>query len=119
MSAVPPDTHTLCKVPARNRVTQFVNKTDYFVPRNTRKLQSRVQSILSERVTMTNAAGLHFDTDLSRAGFRNVAMSDLELCSGRRNLRDLHCCYCNAYCCHGISFDFCGSRALRPFVPAR
>jgi hypothetical protein len=56
---------------------------------------------------MTNAAGLHLDAHLPWARLGDLALDDLETCSGFRNLRDRHLLYHGYgyfHCCHTSSY---------------
>jgi hypothetical protein len=48
-----------------------------------------------EGVTVADTTGLHFDADVSCAGFRDLALDDLEIGLGLGNLRYLHGSYCD------------------------
>jgi hypothetical protein len=101
---VPANSHSLSQIPAGNGVAQGIDDADDFVPWNAGILNSGEMAALRERVTMANSAGLHFDANLSRFGFRDLTFDELEFCSRPGNLRGLHRSYGNSCGCHGISF---------------
>src|SRR5262245_12862364 len=75
---------------------------------NTRILNSGPRAFFREHVTVANATGLHLDPHLSYTRLRNLALDDLEICSGLRDLCHLHWChlwcYRYSHCCHKSSY---------------
>src|SRR5437879_3852444 len=71
-----------------------------------RELNARPQALFGEHVTVANTTCLHFDPHMSRLRLRDLALNDLEICSGTGNLRYFHRCYCNCCRCHKFSYEF-------------
>ena len=74
MSTVPPNTHRCPGFQPETAIANLIDKSNDFVTWDTGKLSSRKKAILRERIAMTNSARLHFDADLPKAGFRDIAL---------------------------------------------
>ena len=120
LAAVPADADTLPLLPCGNTVAHFIDDACHFMSGNARILNSRPQAFFREHVTVANAAGLHLDPHLSCIRLRNLALDDLEICSGFGNLRHLHLCHLHWYYsvgCHKFSYEFSVERRLPPVCP--
>src|SRR5262245_57787026 len=111
VSAMPADADALPLGPSGNSGTHSVDETHHFMTWYARVLDTGPGTFLCERVTMTDAAGLHLDSHLSRCWVRNFPLDDLELCSRAGNLCRLHRCH-RCCCAHNSS---AASKMLRPF----
>jgi hypothetical protein len=87
---VPTDADAFTFFPGSDAGADFVDDASYFVARNSRILQSGPRTFLGENVAVADAAGLHFDADLTRAGRRNIVLDEFKVgfCFG--NLRYFH-----------------------------
>jgi hypothetical protein len=68
-------------------------------------LNSGPQAFFREDVAVANAAGQHLDPHLTCARFGNLAIDDLEICSGPGHLRDFHRGDCDVCRRHVASID--------------
>src|SRR5271165_6846334 len=84
---------------------ELIDDARDFVSWNAGILNSGPSAFFREHVAVANTTGLHLDTHVSDTWLRNLALDDLEIGSRLRNLRYLHCCYCDS-CCHKSSFEF-------------
>jgi hypothetical protein len=92
LPAMPTDADALSLLPGGDLGAEFIDDAGNFVPRNPGILNSRPEAFLHKHVTVANATGLDFDPHLASAGLRNLALDDLEISSGFRNLSRHHCC---------------------------
>jgi hypothetical protein len=90
MSAVPADAHPLPWRPADHARANRVNHTRHFMPRNSWVRNSWKQSLLDNRIAVTNAASLHFDADRTRTHFGNWPLDNFKIRIRLRNLCDAH-----------------------------
>jgi hypothetical protein len=103
MAAVPTNADALPLLPFGNACTHFIDDAGHFMPWNAGILKSGPTALYRDHITVANTAGLHLDAHVSRTRVRNLALDDLEVCSGLRNLRDFHWCYCESCGCHDAS----------------
>ena len=67
VSAVPADTDPLARCPSGNACTDRINDSGNLMPWDSRVLYARPESLLGERVAVTDASSLHLDTRLPGA----------------------------------------------------
>src|SRR5664279_355745 len=72
-------------------------------PRSTLSSSSAASDVYKRQ--LADSASLHLDTHLACARRGNLAVNDLEICSGLGNLRDFHSCYGSCCGCHESSYD--------------
>jgi hypothetical protein len=111
LAPVPTNTDTLPLLPLGNTSTHFIDDARHFMSWNARVLNSGPRAFFREHVTVADATGLHLDAHVSCAGFRNLALDDLEICSGIGDLRHLHLRHLHWYYrgsarCHKSSCEF-------------
>src|ERR1700688_4561148 len=70
------------------------------------KLSRQPRGKIGDYVAAAHFTGPEADPHLSRAGLRNLALDDLEICSRLRKLRRFHCRYCEFCNCRNSSFEF-------------
>jgi hypothetical protein len=103
VAAVPTDADTLPLYPPSNARAYLIDTANDFVSGNAWILNAGQRAFFRQHVAVADAAGLHLDAHLTRAGVRNLALDYLEICPRRRNLRHLHQRYCDFCRCHNAS----------------
>jgi hypothetical protein len=105
VAAVPADTDALAFLPLGNASAQFIDNARHFMPWNTGILNSGQIAFFREHITVANTTGLHLDENLSRTGFGNLALHNLEITARFGNLRRFHGCHRNSCRCHRSSLE--------------
>jgi hypothetical protein len=90
MSAMPAHSDSLTFRPLPDVTSNPVDLAGNFVTWHPRVLNSRPDAVLDQDIAVTNPTCFHFDSDLSRAGFGNVAFNQLETAAGFADLCRFH-----------------------------
>ena len=90
LSAMPADANALALLPGCDAGAELVDETGNFVAGNARIFEPGPEAFLGEDVTMADATGLDFDTDLIGAGRGDFAFDNLEVGAGFGDLGDFH-----------------------------
>jgi hypothetical protein len=88
MPAVPADTNALPRLPQSYIRTNRVDTPGDLVARHTRILEARPDSLLYQRITVTDAARFYLDPNLAAARLRDRELDDFEISTW---LADLNC----------------------------
>src|SRR5262249_13730113 len=103
-AAIPAYADPLSLLPSGDLGAQFIDDAGNFVARNPRILNSRREAFFHKHVAVANAAGLHFDPDLSSSWRRNLALDNLEIRARSWNLHRFHRFDSGFHkCCHSAS----------------
>jgi hypothetical protein len=78
MATMPADANALAGEPLGNTIAHGIDYADDFMARDTRKLQAGPVAFDDEGITVTDAAGLDFDTNRAGTGLRDFAFDDFE-----------------------------------------
>jgi len=78
MAAMPANPDTLADFPLRHSISQRINQADDFMAWNAGILKTGPLALLHQRVTVTNAAGLDFDTDPVAGRLRYIALDNFK-----------------------------------------
>jgi hypothetical protein len=90
MPAMPADSDSLPLCPSGNTLPDRINDSGYFVAGDSRVLNAWERSLFCERVAVTYAASLNFDSHRSCAGFRDIAFNEFKWSIRLRDLHDTH-----------------------------
>jgi hypothetical protein len=90
ISAIPPGAHTMSRLPIRDIGSNGVDDASYFVAGNPGILDAREESLLRDAVAVANTASLNLDSNLSTAGFRNLALYKFKRSIGLAHLYRTH-----------------------------
>ena len=86
LAAMPADADTLPLLPLGNTGAHFIDDARHFMSGNARILNSGPHAFFREHVAVANSTGLHLDAHLPWPGLGNLALDNLEICSGAREL---------------------------------
>src|SRR5207253_11350232 len=90
VSAVPSDTHTVAFFPLSNIGADSIDAAGDFMSRHSRVLKPRPETLFNQSVAMTNAARLHFYTNLTRVRLWNIPFYQYPISTGFPDLRRVH-----------------------------
>src|SRR5205823_1230631 len=90
MTCMPADAHALARLPVADVGAKSINNPDDFMPRNSWILNPRKDSFLNNRVAVTDATGLDFNSDGSRHRFRDFPFREFQRTLPASDLNDAH-----------------------------
>ena len=93
VASMPSHAHSLTYLPVGNVAAQRINHSGNFVTGNSRILQARPISFLSQNIAVADAAGRHFDSHLAIARFGDGPLYNLKVPTGTADLRHFHACH--------------------------
>jgi hypothetical protein len=85
MLSMPSNAHPLALFPTGNARAKFVNNACDLVSGDAGELYTRPPAFFRKRVTMTNSAGLHANSEVASWRRRNLTFKKLKFGSGRTN----------------------------------
>src|SRR5439155_15165078 len=78
MTCMPADAHPLAHLPVADVGAKSINNPDHLMPGNSWILNPRKDSFLNNRVAVTDATSLDFDSDSSRRRFRDFPLREFQ-----------------------------------------
>jgi hypothetical protein len=93
VAAVPADHDPIAGLPPDDLLAHRVDDARDLMPRNSRVLDSREESVFGEEVAVTDSAGLDLDPDLLEARLRHLSFDQLERSVRVPDLNGAHRCH--------------------------
>src|SRR5205823_1163754 len=87
---MPADAHALAWLPIADVGAKSINNPDDFMPGNSWILNARKDSFLNNRVAVTDATGLDFDSDRFRRRFWDFPLREFQRTLPASDLNDTH-----------------------------
>ena len=91
MAAMPAETDALADFEYRHIRANGVEDAGNLVAGDAWELESRPHSFLGQRITVTDAAGLHANADVAGAGIGELLLDELKRSAGGGNLHGAAC----------------------------
>src|ERR1700694_928641 len=107
-TAVPADPDTRADLPTIDIRTDRIDSPEHRVPRNARVHESRHMALHDQRVAVTDAAGVHANSNLVAPGLGHRALLHAESTARLCNDHRAHCWHGSLLGCLGTSFTLRG-----------
>src|SRR5205823_14686749 len=86
VSAVPADSHTVAFVPLSNIGADSIDAAGDFMPRHSRVLKSRPETLFNQSVAVTNSACFHLHANLPVGRLADIACNNFATSAALRRL---------------------------------